>query len=121
MSGRESLALARLGSPLGELLAVSNAAGRLCALDFAECEARFAKLLRTQLGVSRDALPSAPAPRRTAESLQAFFAGDLAALDEIETQPGGTPFQRAVWAALRGIPHLSARSAPGLPLAEKSG
>ncbi len=105
MSSHESLELARLASPLGELLVVSNGEGRLCALDFGECEARLAKLLRSQLGVSREALVSAPAPRRTAESLEAFFAGELAALDEIETQPGGTPFQRAVWAALRGIPH----------------
>lgn len=105
MTHRESLALGRLASPLGELLVVSNDAGRLCALDFAECEARLARLLRAQRGVTRAALVDRAVPRAISESLAAFFAGELVALDEIETQPGGTPFQRAVWAELRGIPH----------------
>lgn len=42
------------------------------------------------------------APARRA--LDAYFAGDLAAIDDIQVATGGTPFQRTVWAALRRIP-----------------
>jgi methylated-DNA-[protein]-cysteine S-methyltransferase len=38
------------------------------------------------------------------DRLAAYFAGDLFAVDAIETRTGGTPFQRAVWSALRPIP-----------------
>ena len=36
--------------------------------------------------------------------MEAYFAGNLAAIDEIRVETGGTPFQREVWAALRTIP-----------------
>jgi methylated-DNA-[protein]-cysteine S-methyltransferase len=32
-----------------------------------------------------------------------YFAGDTAALDALRVDPGGTPFQSAVWMALREI------------------
>ena len=36
--------------------------------------------------------------------LEAYFEGDLDIIDGIPADPGGTPFQAAVWAALRKIP-----------------
>lgn len=33
-----------------------------------------------------------------------YFSGDLAALDVLAVDPGGTPFQARVWRALRTIP-----------------
>lgn len=36
--------------------------------------------------------------------LDAYFAGALTAFDDVEVDPGGTDFQRAVWAALRRVP-----------------
>ncbi len=39
-----------------------------------------------------------------AGALQRYFAGDLRALDSIEVDTGGTPFQQEVWRALRRIP-----------------
>ena len=38
------------------------------------------------------------------ERVRAYFAGDLKALDQIEVDPIGTPFQKRVWSALRDIP-----------------
>jgi methylated-DNA-[protein]-cysteine S-methyltransferase len=32
-----------------------------------------------------------------------YFAGDLDALADIPVNPGGTPFQRSVWSALRRV------------------
>ncbi|MFI5119283.1 MAG: methylated-DNA--[protein]-cysteine S-methyltransferase [Thermoanaerobaculia bacterium] len=39
-----------------------------------------------------------------AEALERYFAGDLRALDAVEVDTGGTPFQRLVWTTLRRIP-----------------
>jgi methylated-DNA-[protein]-cysteine S-methyltransferase len=38
------------------------------------------------------------------EHFEAYLDGDLAALDAIEADPGGTPFQARVWKRLRAIP-----------------
>jgi methylated-DNA-[protein]-cysteine S-methyltransferase len=35
--------------------------------------------------------------------MEAYFAGNRAALDDLQTATNGTPFQRKVWAALRTI------------------
>jgi methylated-DNA-[protein]-cysteine S-methyltransferase len=50
--------------------------------------------------------PIAGEPRRTAVSdlVRAYFDGDLHALERIDVDPEGTPFQRSVWALLRQIP-----------------
>lgn len=80
-------------TPLGTVhLAASGDA--LCALAFAPLD------LRARFG---DALPHR-GPLPAAARVRAFFAGDLHALDSLALDPGGTPFQRAVWALLRRIP-----------------
>jgi len=43
-------------------------------------------------------------PDVLAAALEAYADGDLAALDRIAIALAGTPFQRRVWEALRGIP-----------------
>jgi methylated-DNA-[protein]-cysteine S-methyltransferase len=44
-------------------------------------------------------------PSGVAERLRAYFAGDVAAIDDLPVRfDRGTPFQREVWAALRTIP-----------------
>jgi methylated-DNA-[protein]-cysteine S-methyltransferase len=99
----ESLCLSRLPSPLGELLAVTDDRSRVCALDFADCEARMRRLLRARHASAAELVPRRT-PAALVESLGAFFRGELAALDALELRSGGTEFQRSVWAALRAIP-----------------
>ena len=43
-------------------------------------------------------------PAAIAAALDAYFAGDLNALDAVPIETGGSEFQRSVWAALRAIP-----------------
>jgi methylated-DNA-[protein]-cysteine S-methyltransferase len=43
-------------------------------------------------------------PAGVSTKLRAYLAGQLTALDDIEVETGGTPFQRSVWEALRQIP-----------------
>jgi len=42
-------------------------------------------------------------PAGCAAALRRYFAGDLSALDVLQVDPGGTPFQASVWRALRAI------------------
>jgi methylated-DNA-[protein]-cysteine S-methyltransferase len=75
-------------SPVGPL-AVAVDGGALCELWFGAEAA----------GERVDDLPEVTGP------LRRYFDGDLAALDPLRVAPTrGTPFQRAVWGALREIP-----------------
>jgi methylated-DNA-[protein]-cysteine S-methyltransferase len=91
-------------SPLGRLLLVCDASGRLRALDFEDHEPRMQRLLRVHCGADADRLDPRAAPTALAESLAAFFRGELRALDALEVRTGGSAFQRRVWGALREIP-----------------
>jgi O-6-methylguanine DNA methyltransferase len=72
------------------------------AHSIGDYEARMLRLLKTHYGDTTLAPgPTAVAVRR---ALDAYFAGDLEAIDDIPVGTGGTPFQRTVWAALRRIP-----------------
>lgn len=93
--------LDELDSPLGPILLVSDAAGRVRALDFQDYRPRMERLLARHYGPVQLSPGSAPDLRTR---LAGYFAGDLAALDVIVTATGGTAFQRRVWQALRAIP-----------------
>jgi methylated-DNA-[protein]-cysteine S-methyltransferase len=79
----------RIESPLGPI-ALVVADGHLHALEFID---------------SDSTAGSAPADAGgwIAGRVRAYFAGEVAALDEIPVAPAGTPFQRRVWDALRRI------------------
>jgi methylated-DNA-[protein]-cysteine S-methyltransferase len=91
-------------SPLGTLLVVHDDAGALRALDFPEYEARMHRLLRLHYGTNGYVLAPKPAPRALKSALDAFFAGEVDAIDSLVVRTGGTEFQRLVWVALRRIP-----------------
>jgi len=96
-----TLEVTEFRSPIG-LIVLAVRDGALVALEFAErWPERRGRLVRRfeEVELRRDADP-AGVPSR----LAAYFGGDLGALDAIAVDPGGTPFQRRVWAALRRIP-----------------
>ena len=103
---RELLAftLSELETPLGAILVVTDAEGRLRVLDWKTHEARMRRLLGRLYGAEGVILTVGPAPSLIVDKLRAFFSGDLAAIDAIPVETAGTPFQREVWAALRQIP-----------------
>ncbi|OYX31812.1 MAG: methylated-DNA--protein-cysteine methyltransferase [Caulobacterales bacterium 32-69-10] len=96
--------LSRLPTPLGTMLVATDAQARLRVLDWDTHTERMQRLLDRQYGKGAVRLQDGPAPEPLAGKLQAYFAGDLAAIDDIAVETGGTAFQRAVWAALRAIP-----------------
>ena len=91
-------------SPIGRI-AIAARAGRLCALEFGS--ARLVRHLAARFpGVPRR---RARNPFGLSARIRAYLAGDLAAVDRIPVETGGTPFQQRVWRALRRIP-------PGRPM-----
>jgi methylated-DNA-[protein]-cysteine S-methyltransferase len=86
------------GSPVGPLTLVA-AGGALAGLYMTEH--------RHQPGPAAFGVPGDPAGEpfaAAARQLGAYFAGELTEFD-LELEPGGSPFQRKVWMALRAIPY----------------
>lgn len=102
-----SLLIDRVASPIGEVLVVSD--GRsLRAVEFAGYRARMERLLTRQgLGTR---FQERDDPQGFASALRSYFDGRHDALEDLPVEAGGTPFQRAVWTALRAIPVGSTRS-----------
>jgi len=97
------LTLDRFPTPIGEALLVTDDPGRLRAFDWSNFESRMHKLMRRHCG-SAVTLECGRAPQSILHALEAYFAGELTAIDSIPVLTGGTPFQRSVWSALREIP-----------------
>jgi methylated-DNA-[protein]-cysteine S-methyltransferase len=74
-------------TPLGDIT-VSEEAGAIVALDW---------------GRGQDQTPT-PLLRRAIALLDAYFDALPASFEELPLTPAGTPFQQAVWAAMRRIP-----------------
>lgn len=114
--------MVEVATPIGALLVAADAAG-LCAAEFADHGDRMTASLRRRFGTFAI---GAGDPFAARARLAAYFTGDLAAIDGLPLSLGGTPFQRAVWAALRRIPagttiayrELAARS--GYPAAVRA-
>ena len=94
------LEIDRFETPLGEVT-IASREGRLCAMTFSEYWPRLEALLARRLGGVECVAARDGASLRA--RLDAYFAGDLGALDDIVVDPAGTDFQRAVWSALRRV------------------
>ncbi len=92
----------RMPSPVGELLIVTTGQA-VQFLDYVDYESRMHTLLRSRYGDAYT-LRDADDPLELRSRLQAYFAGQYQAVDDIPVETGGTPFQQAVWLALRTIP-----------------
>jgi O-6-methylguanine DNA methyltransferase len=102
------LTLSHYTAPFATLLLVTTEAGAVAALDFSDFEERLRRLLTRHHGpVTLDA---GEMPTSVRKELDAYFAGDLAALQRIPTAAAGTVFQKRVWAALCAIPPGQTRS-----------
>ncbi len=89
--------LKHLESPVGNVLIAASAEG-LHDLYFTDTEAIVRKRYPdATFGEGRHA-------DAVSKRIQAYFEGDLSALEEIKVAATGTEFQKKVWAALREIP-----------------
>jgi methylated-DNA-[protein]-cysteine S-methyltransferase len=94
----------RFATPTGRMALISDAQGRVHALDWEDHDERMQRLLgryyrNVTLSV-RDATKESAARR----ALLAYFKGQLDALADIKVATSGTEFQNQVWSALRRIP-----------------
>jgi len=96
--------LERMATPTGPMLLVTDDRDRLCAAEWEDYEDRMQLLLRRHHGAVTLRPPVASRPSAARRALQAYFDGDLHAVDHVPTATNGTDFQRAVWTALRRIP-----------------
>lgn len=101
----ETLFIDRVASPIGTMLLIHDCEERVRALDFHNFEARMRRLLRLHYGEDGAdfVLQSRTTPPLIRQALAGYFAGHLAAVDDIPVATAGTSFQREVWAALRRI------------------
>lgn len=106
---RPTFVLDRLDVAIGTMLVVTDAGARLRALDWTDHEDRMRRLLRLHYG-DDVSLDDGTMPTRVRRAIDAYFAGDLRAIDALVVETGGTTFQREVWAALRTIPAGETRS-----------
>jgi methylated-DNA-[protein]-cysteine S-methyltransferase len=89
-------------TPIGTMLLLTDDAEQVRALDWEDYATRMHNLLRLQYkSVQLEPRQTVSMSRR---ALEAYFEGELGAIDELPVQTSGTPFQREVWAALRAIP-----------------
>jgi methylated-DNA-[protein]-cysteine S-methyltransferase len=101
MSKREGLGRTEVASPAGSVVLVERGAA-LVGLVFEDHWPRFSRELEKRFG--EFSFEEDPRGGTSAAALRRYFAGDLRALDSLEVDTGGTPFQQLVWTALRRIP-----------------
>ncbi len=94
-------------SPVGDLRLVFRGEV-LCGLEFPPRRDAMIRMLRQRFGDDVELVPL-PKPNGALKLLARYFEGELSAIDAIEVDLGGTPFQRRVWEELRRIP-------PGKPI-----
>ena len=95
-----------LDTPVGPFSLVADARGRLLAAGFASAHRRMEELL----AALSPRLVAADDPGGLTAALARYFAGDLAAVDDLPLGATGTRFQTRVWRALREIPRGETRS-----------
>ena len=99
-----ALTIERLSSPLGRLLVVADSDNAVRAIDFGDYEPRLHRLFEQHYGRGSYTLTPGRIPVSVRAALDAYFAGNLAAVNDVGVASGGTPFQQTVWRALRDIP-----------------
>jgi methylated-DNA-[protein]-cysteine S-methyltransferase len=97
------LLIDRIATPTGEMILVADHDGNLRTIDWTDHESRMKKLLDRQYGRGKYALKAARDPGGLSAAMRRYFEGDLSIIDKLPVQTAGTPFQKSVWKALRGI------------------
>lgn len=93
----------RLTTPIGELIVLADAEGKLRAVDWTDYEARMRLLLDRAYGQSRYELQRKRDPGGLTSALRRYFKGEIGILADLPVAAPGTSFQSSIWAALRRI------------------
>jgi methylated-DNA-[protein]-cysteine S-methyltransferase len=90
-------------TPTGRMLVLTDDE-HLRAVDWEDHQARMHLLLQRQYRGIDIRLRESNDESHAKCALDAYFDGEIDAIDELATATGGTNFQRQVWAELRQIP-----------------
>src|SRR5271169_5937082 len=90
-----------IASPIGPVVFLARE-GRMWALGFGRVDRGTRVRLEARAG--GPLLEKEGDPEGFGALLRGYFQGDLAALDRVQVEPLGTPFQRLAWSALRRVP-----------------
>jgi methylated-DNA-[protein]-cysteine S-methyltransferase len=93
----------RFDTPTGWMLLVTDAQLRLRAAEWEDKSHRLERSLRLHYGENGFQLQTLRTRSAARLALEAYFEGELAAVNAIRTHTRGTDFQRRVWAELREI------------------
>jgi methylated-DNA-[protein]-cysteine S-methyltransferase len=105
----QTFTLERLNTPTGRMLIVTDDDSRLRALDWEDHEPRMQRLLQRHYGEIE--LRDAAGPSAAQRALQAYFEGELDAVDGLPTATNGTEFAPSgtrCAASLSGAPSATA-------------
>jgi methylated-DNA-[protein]-cysteine S-methyltransferase len=91
----------RIETPVGPMVLLARD-GVLLLLEFEDATVRVAREMKLRFGTLDH--QHTDDPFGLSSRLKDYFAGDLSAIEGIETDGGGTEFQRRVWAELKRIP-----------------
>jgi methylated-DNA-[protein]-cysteine S-methyltransferase len=108
----DAITLDRLLTPIGEAVIAADAAGVVRAVNWTDYEAQLLAWLARRYPAAR--ISAAPAPAAVRRAFEAYFSGDIGALDAVPRRAVGTPFQLSVWQALTTIPPGETLSYGGL-------
>jgi methylated-DNA-[protein]-cysteine S-methyltransferase len=92
--------LTTIDSPVGKLTIAAHGSS-VCLVHFGAATPRVKATISAWY--PDVAIESAGDPGGAVDALHRYFAGDLAALDEVDVDLHGTGFQRSVWMALRSV------------------
>jgi methylated-DNA-[protein]-cysteine S-methyltransferase len=98
------LLTARIETPIGELEIAVDGDGNLCATSWAGRHSEIQRWLRRRYPQDRLQMHPDDNPAGMAAAIRSYFDGNLAAIDSLPVETGGTEFQRSVWRELRKIP-----------------
>lgn len=96
----DSVALATTDSPIGPLTVAARGA-KVCLVHFGPADKYVQSALVRWYPDAR--VEPGDNPGGTVSVLARYFDGDLTALDDVEVELHGTPFQQRVWLALRTV------------------
>ena len=94
--------LLRIGSPIGELKCLVRD-GVLVMVAFDKNDGAASTIDKVRRRFPDDEIRDVRESGGVRAAFDKYFAGDVEALDTLRVDPGGTPFQAKVWAALRRI------------------
>ncbi len=103
MAERLDFLIDRTTTPIGELIVVADAEGRLRTIDWTDHEARMTQLLDRYYGKSRYTLTPRLDPGGLTSAMRRYFKGEIGVLSSLPVATDGTPFQQSIWKALRKI------------------